>query len=544
MAWNEVSEVDSSKGIYTVCGKLWLVGPRYKLQGHIGSGTYGDVCKALDLEFNQIIALKRVPDIFYCHMLAKRVLREVCIMRRLCHPYIISLTNVFTTPNLEISDSTDLYIATEFAECGDLNHQNEPLTPGALRLLIWQLLVAVQYMHSCHVWHRDIKSENLLLTAKKGVKVCDFGLARSALETSTALEPKPTGRRAGRTKKPMLVRQYTKMVVTPSHRAPEVVMSQGQYTSAIDMWSVGCIFGELLMRQASLQGKGYRAKPLFGVRGEPNTPLVGEAYTDDLDSELHEQLDVTFDVIGTPCWKDIESVPSDHWRAYLKKVPGRRELEMSTTQVDGGKQKLELLLQREVEQQQQQNHIRKSLLNRMPEAPQVVHPVPASSGVLVPREIQFFPCTMSRAVEASGASLDSLPYKTKSVERSIEDQGEDPDCQILESRLTWGSNESDISWEPGRGFSNASNLANGVGVACNKQVEGDPVPKRQRKMMIRQGSLCIELDRDPEIVSNSRPVGRSGKGKSMLNNNGQHAQAGKGNAGESRSLRVRPDTEC
>jgi mitogen-activated protein kinase 1/3 len=243
MAWNEVSEVDSSKGIYTVCGKLWLVGPRYKLQGHIGSGTYGDVCKALDLEFNQIIALKRVPDIFYCHMLAKRVLREVCIMRRLCHPYIISLTNVFTTPNLEISDSTDLYIATEFAECGDLNHQNEPLTPGALRLLIWQLLVAVQYMHSCHVWHRDIKSENLLLTAKKGVKVCDFGLARSALETSTALEPKPTGRRAGRTKKPMLVRQYTKMVVTPSHRAPEVVMSQGQYTSAIDMWSVGCIFG-------------------------------------------------------------------------------------------------------------------------------------------------------------------------------------------------------------------------------------------------------------------------------------------------------------
>jgi hypothetical protein len=92
---------------------------------------------------------------------------------------------------------------------------------------------------------------------------------------------------------------------------------------------------------------------------------------------------------------------------------------------------------------------------------------------------------MSRAVEASGASLDSLPYKTKSVERSIENQGEDPDCQILESRPTWGSNESDISWEPGRGFSNASNLANGVGVACNKQAEGDPLPKRQRKMMIR-----------------------------------------------------------
>jgi serine/threonine protein kinase len=126
MAWNEVNEVDASKGIYTVCGKLWLVGPRYKLQGHIGSGTYGDVCKAIDLEFNQIIALKRVPDIFYCHMLAKRVLREVCIMRRLCHPYIISLTNVFTTQNLESSDTTDLYIATEFAErCNSYNQFQE-----------------------------------------------------------------------------------------------------------------------------------------------------------------------------------------------------------------------------------------------------------------------------------------------------------------------------------------------------------------------------------------------------------------------------------
>jgi hypothetical protein len=111
--------------------------------------------------------------------------------------------------------------------------------------------------------------------------------------------------------------------------------------------------------------------------------------------------------------------------------------------------------------------------------------IPSNSSLQVPREIQFFPCTMSRAVESSGASLDSLPYKTKSVERSIEDQGEDPDCQILESHPTWGSNESDISWEPGRGFSNASNLANGVGVACNRQVEGDPLPKRQRKMMIR-----------------------------------------------------------
>jgi hypothetical protein len=118
-----------------------------------------------------------------------------------------------------------------------------------------------------------------------------------------------------------------------------------------------------------------------------------------------------------------------------------RELEMSTTAqaADGGKQRLELLLlQREVEQQQQQNHYIRKSLNRMPEAPaRVVH------------HPEYW--------------------------------------QTLKStRPTWGSIKSDISCqEPGRGFSNASNLANGMGhVACNEQVqEGDPLPKRQRKMM-------------------------------------------------------------
>ncbi|KAG0613807.1 hypothetical protein M758_6G130700 [Ceratodon purpureus] len=298
---------------------MCTVGPRYKLQAHVGSGSYGDVCRAIDLEFGQIVALKRVADVFFCQLLAKRVLREVCIMRRLIYPYIISLTDVFTSKNLEKPDSTDLYIATEFAERGDLYHQEEQMSPETVRTLIWQLLVSVHYMHACHVWHRDIKSENVLLTGNLQAKLCDFGLSRSALETSSYMDTKPT---AGRRKKPVLTRQYTKTVVTPSHRAPEVVMSQGQYTSAIDVWSVGCIFWELLMRQTH-QHRGLVTKPLFGVRGEPSTPLRGESYNNDISSELHDQLDVIFNVIGTPCWKDIESVPSEHWRSYLKKVPGR-----------------------------------------------------------------------------------------------------------------------------------------------------------------------------------------------------------------------------
>jgi mitogen-activated protein kinase 1/3 len=232
MGWSDVEDVDASKGIYVVCGQLWSVSPRYKLQAHVGSGSYGDVCRAVDLEFGQVVALKRVPDVFFCQLLAKRVLREVCIMRRLIYPYIISLTDVFTSKNLEKPDATDLYIATEFAECGDLYHQEEPMTAETVRTLIWQLLASVRYMHACHVWHRDIKSENVLLTGNLQAKLCDFGLSRSALEASSYMDAKPT---TGRRKRPVLTRQYTKTVVTPSHRAPEVVMSQGQYTSAIDV---------------------------------------------------------------------------------------------------------------------------------------------------------------------------------------------------------------------------------------------------------------------------------------------------------------------
>ncbi|EFJ08589.1 hypothetical protein SELMODRAFT_131428, partial [Selaginella moellendorffii] len=228
----------------------------------IGSGSYGDVCRATDCQASLTVALKRVGDVLCCPLLAKRVLREVCIMRRLSHRYVITLTDVFISMSMEVSGGIDLYIATEFADGGDMYHLREPLTPQHVKFLMWQLLTGMSYIHSCRVWHRDLKSENILLMADMSVKICDFGLSRSAEEVK--------------------LRYY---------RAPEVIMSRGQYSSSIDIWSLGCIFWNVQTRE------------------EPVTPGQG--------------LDVIFNVIGTPGWSDIESVPSESWRSYLKHLPGR-----------------------------------------------------------------------------------------------------------------------------------------------------------------------------------------------------------------------------
>ncbi|EFJ19657.1 MAP kinase [Selaginella moellendorffii] len=226
---------------------LWRCLPCHRLPGFAHCGS-------------QMVFFQRVGDVLCCPLLAKRVLREVCIMRRLSHRYVITLTDVFISMSMEVSGGIDLYIATEFADGGDMYHLREPLTPEHVKFLMWQLLTGMSYIHSCRVWHRDLKSENILLMADMSVKICDFGLSRSAEE-----------------------------VVTPSYRAPEVIMSRGQYSSSIDIWSLGCIFW-------------------VSVSSNDITIL---------------NLDVIFNVIGTPGWSDIESVPSESWRSYLKHLPGR-----------------------------------------------------------------------------------------------------------------------------------------------------------------------------------------------------------------------------
>ncbi|CAL8464089.1 g3624 [Coccomyxa elongata] len=367
-----------------------MVGERYQLVKLLGHGSFSSVCLAIDSFTAEKVALKRIPDVLSSPDQAKRVLREVCILRRLRHPFLINLRDAFTTPsscgpqklvNGKLQPSSlDVYIAMEFGSDGDLFHFRGQMTAEEVCLIMWQLLHALKFLHSNNVWHRDIKSSNIMLTRAKGhriVKVGDFGSARSAISEGyhfaeqnppTSHSPFIRHRPQGRTSplKPVLVRSdslgsmdgndqnispkdlyvqqgsptrdrgcgagyvspLTRMVATPCYRAPEVVMSRGGYTSAIDMWSVGCIFGELLQRVArvgSATTPHLQIAPLFAVHGGiPKTPSEGDRFVaGPSNSVTRKELGALFDVIGTPSWADVDQVQAASWRSYLQKLPGR-----------------------------------------------------------------------------------------------------------------------------------------------------------------------------------------------------------------------------
>lgn len=104
-----------------------------------------------------------------------------------------------------------------------------------LQYFLYQLLRGLKYIHSANVLHRDLKPSNLLLNANCDLKICDFGLARTTSETDF----------------------MTEYVVTRWYRAPELLLNCSEYTAAIDIWSVGCIFMEIMQRDTLFPGKDY-----------------------------------------------------------------------------------------------------------------------------------------------------------------------------------------------------------------------------------------------------------------------------------------------
>jgi cyclin-dependent kinase 2 len=217
----------------------------------IGEGTYGIVYKAKDLLTGKMVALKKIRLDTETEGVPSTAIREISLLKELTHPNIVQLLDV-------VHSDRKLYLVFEYLNL-DLKKYMDMAPPGGLPLplvksYIYQLLQGILYCHSHRILHRDLKPQNLLIDADGNIKLADFGLARAFA---------------------LPVRTYTHEVITLWYRAPEILLGSNLYSTAIDIWSLGCIFVEMVMKRALFPGDSeidqlYR---IFRTLGTPTETI-------------------------------------------------------------------------------------------------------------------------------------------------------------------------------------------------------------------------------------------------------------------------------
>ncbi len=250
----------------------------FEKQQRIGEGTYGIVYKARDTKTNEIVALKKVRMEKEKDGLPVSGLREISILMTCDHENIVRLREIAVGRSLESIFLVMSYCDQDLASL--LDNMQTPFSESQVKCLMMQVFKGLRYLHDNFVVHRDLKVSNLLMNDDGCVKIADFGLARLYGLPSKPMTPK---------------------VVTLWYRSPELLLNSKNQTTAVDMWSAGCILGELLAH-----------KPLLPGRSEIN------------------QLDLIIDLLGTPnesIWPEIATLPA--LKEFTLKTQ-RKQIKLST----------------------------------------------------------------------------------------------------------------------------------------------------------------------------------------------------------------------
>ncbi|XP_010240051.1 cyclin-dependent kinase G-2 isoform X2 [Brachypodium distachyon] len=200
----------------------------------INEGTYGVVYRARDKKTGEVVALKKVKMEKEREGFPLTSLREINILLSFHHPSIVDVKEVVVGSSLDSIFMVMEYMEHDLKGVMEAKTMKQPYTQSEVKCLMLQLLEGVKYLHDNWVLHRDLKTSNLLLNNRGELKICDFGLSR---QYGSPLKP------------------YTQLVVTLWYRAPELLLGTKEYSTAIDMWSVGCIMAELLAKEPLFNGK-------------------------------------------------------------------------------------------------------------------------------------------------------------------------------------------------------------------------------------------------------------------------------------------------
>jgi len=248
---------------------------KYEVLQKLGKGAYGIVWKAIDKKTRDVVAVKKVFDAFQNATDAQRTFREIMFLQELNgHENIVRLLNVIRAEN-----DRDIYLIFDFMET-DLHAviRANILEEIHKQYITYQIFKAIKYMHSGQLLHRDLKPSNILLNSECLAKLADFGLARSVSSQEEGSNP-----------------VLTDYVATRWYRAPEILLGSTKYSKAVDMWSLGCIVGEMLA-----------GRPIF-----PGTSTLN-------------QLDRILELTGRPSQQDVESIQSNLAATMLESLPPTR----------------------------------------------------------------------------------------------------------------------------------------------------------------------------------------------------------------------------
>jgi mitogen-activated protein kinase 1/3 len=269
---------------YMVLGTRFDIDARYSILDSVGQGAYGIVCAARDDKEDSVVAIKKMEKIFEHATFTKRTLRELIILRKMQHENVIALKTILRPINPHTFE--EIYVVFELMETdlSSIIKSPQPLYDEHVQFFLYQILRGLKYIHSCNIIHRDLKPRNLLVNSNCDLKICDFGLARVDLKESR--------------KKTTVMTDY---IATRWYRPPEIILSWKTYTKAIDLWSVGCIFGELLGR-----------KPMF-----PG-------------SDSQSQIQLIMNFLGTPSEADMSQIKQPKAKSYLSNLPKRDPVDAKT----------------------------------------------------------------------------------------------------------------------------------------------------------------------------------------------------------------------
>ncbi|GAB1523447.1 mitogen activated protein kinase 2 [Rhizoctonia solani] len=267
----------------TALNQQFIIDAEYQFVKELGQGAYGCVLAAKHRRSGEGCAIKKITNIFT---------KITCLY---------DMDIVFDASG----NFNEVYLYEELMEA-DLHaiiRSGQPLSDAHFQSFLYQTLCGLKYIHSANVLHRDLKPGNLLVNADCELKICDFGLARGYVASGG--DARAAAGNQG---------FMTEYVATRWYRAPEIMLSFANYTTAIDVWSIGCILAELL-----------GGKPIF----------KGRDYVDQLNQILHH--------LGTPSEDTLRRVGSPRAQDYIRSLPIKPRIPFHTMYPHANPQALDLL---------------------------------------------------------------------------------------------------------------------------------------------------------------------------------------------------------